>query len=134
MILAKDLPVAMAMVPMAFNQDMRAVIPGPEVDGEFLLYAVQQHKPTLLPEIGTSAHGTRRISTSAIASFQFALPPLAEQQAIAHVLRTLEHAKETTEKVIVATRQLKASLMRHVFTYGSVPVDQADQVKLKETD
>lgn len=134
MILARDLPVAIVKVPMAFNQDMKAVIPGPEVDGEFLLYAFQQHKPSLLPEIGTSAHGTRRISTSAIESFRFPLPPLPEQRAIAHVLRTVQRAKEATEKVVAATRQLKASLARHLFTYGPVPVDQADRVKLKETE
>ena len=132
---ARDLPVSMVMVPMAFNQDMKAIIPGNRVDGRYLLYAFHHHKPSLLPEIGTSAHGTRRISTSSIENFSIPLPPLSEQRAIALALDGVRRAKESTEKTIAAARQLKASLMRHLLRRpGPVPTDRADRVSLKETD
>lgn len=134
MILAKDLPVSMAMVPMAFNQDMKAISTTDQLDPEFLLHAFSAFKSQLLPEIGTSAHGTRRIGTQAVEDFQVPLPSLEEQRAIAGVLRTVQRTKEATEKVIAAARQLKQSLMRHLFTYGPVPFHEADQVDLRESD
>jgi len=74
------------------------------------------------------------LSSSRLKSFQIPLPPIDEQKAIAHILSSIQEAKEKTEAIIQATKELKKSMMKHLFTYGPVPVDEVDKVKLKETE
>jgi type I restriction enzyme S subunit len=116
MILAKDVPVALTGVPMALNQDLKAVVPKPEVDAEFLLYALQLAKPRLRREIGTSAHGTRRIGTQALERLPIPLPPRDEQTRIAQALAAVDEKVAAEEERRDALRALSGSLLHDLMT------------------
>jgi type I restriction enzyme S subunit len=49
-------------------------------------------------------------------------------------LRTVQGAKTACAQGLAATRQLKQSLLHHLFTYGPVTFPQAAHVSLKETE
>lgn len=74
------------------------------------------------------------LNISEVSQILIPLPPPEEQRAIADILSTVQNAIEKTEKVINAIKQLKKSMMKHLFTYGAVAVDEIDKVKLKESE
>jgi type I restriction enzyme, S subunit len=105
------------------------------VDPWFLHYQCQSLRSRgVFVRLAARAVGQSSINQGKLKALGITVPPLCEQRAIAAVLRTVQQAKEATERVIAATRQLKASLLHHLFTYGPVSFDQADRVPLKETE
>ena len=101
-----------------------------KADYRFVFHCLQnrplsgEHAKTTLPSL----------QKPDVENYLLPLPSLFEQRAIAHTLRTVQQAREAAERIIAAARELKRSLMRHLFTYGPVPVSQADQVELQETE
>jgi type I restriction enzyme S subunit len=116
----------------AINQACAAIKVSEEVDAGFLYFAFV-HRYEDIRDLGHGAN-QRNLNMMILRAVHMPLPPPAEQQAIAHVLLTVQRAKETTEWVVAAARQLKQGLMRHLFTYGPAPFDQADRIPLRDSE
>ena len=84
--------------------------------------------------VSGSTPSRQRVDPTSFYKISIPLPPIPEQKAIANVLSTVQENIEKTEAVINSAKELKKSLMNHLFTYGPVPINEAEKVKLKETE
>jgi type I restriction enzyme S subunit len=129
MILAKEIPVCLAEVPMAFNQDVKAVVPHEGISASYLLYAINFFKSSLNSQVGTSAHGTRRISSDSVARLNIPVPSNDEQGFIADALTACDGRISVLEGEQVILDELFGAMLEELMTGGlsAVPLIEERQ-------
>jgi type I restriction enzyme S subunit len=83
-ILKHSLPVGINRVPVAINQDLKALVCGPKVDADYLARFLQSSAPRLLGQ--ARATTADNLPLDLLTRFPIPLPPLAEQRRIAAIL------------------------------------------------
>ena len=116
MSLAHSFPVAIVEKPVAFNQDLKAFVPIPAVDGEFLLRWLQANQTRLLLLATEATHGTKRIPTGDLLATHVSLPRLAEQREIAEALADVDGLLAALEALIAKKHAIRQSVMQQVLT------------------
>ena len=82
MILAHSFPIAISIVPVTINQDMKAIVPfRPDIIAALLLIS-KGMKPGVMRLVSHSTHGTCKLLTGDLFSLPLPIPPLAEQHRI----------------------------------------------------
>jgi len=116
MILAKTVPVALATVPMAINQDMKAIVPGAELRSDFLLYALETFRESLFKKVGRSGHGTATLMGHEVTAFKIPLPDMETQEEIASAIQNLERKRELHEQKRTSIQALFSTLLHELMT------------------
>ena len=115
--LAKDLPVAVIKRPMAFNQDVKALVSRGEFSGSFLRSAIYVGKDRLLSQIVPSAHGTMTLNLNDIETFKIPCPTdHTEARDIVTVLDTIDRKIALHRKKYFTLEELFKSLLNKLVT------------------
>lgn len=103
-------------VPIAINQDLRALIPAQSLSTDYLFYFLQANSNAL----GRLATGTtvKGLRTDTLRSLQVQLPPLPEQRKIAAILSSVDDAIEKTQAIVSQVQVVKHGLMQELLTRG----------------
>ncbi|URI11924.1 restriction endonuclease subunit S [Aquincola tertiaricarbonis] len=113
MTLLKDLPVCLLEREMAFNQDIKALVPKGSLDARFLAYQLLARKGEVLDLVDTAGHGTGRLDSELLKKLVISLPPLDEQARIADALRTWDRAISAVDELLANKRNQWQGLLAH---------------------
>ena len=116
MILAHSFPVARVERPLAFNQDIKAVVPRTDVDSNFVLYWLIANKQRLRSLITESTHGTKRLPSETLFKSKVCVPRFPEQRAIATTLSDVDALLAKLDQFIAKKRDLKQAAMQQLLT------------------
>jgi len=114
--LFKDLPVVLCDRPVAFNQDIKALVAKKNIDSEYLAFALIARKSDILRHVDSAGHGTGRLDTDLLKSTPLPIPPLSEQRKISEILRTWDKAIEKLNALRAANLRRRIWMRTHLFT------------------
>ncbi len=105
---------AITKVEMATNQQINAIIPNKENNGEFIYYQISHNTNQLKRFAG--AGGMMILTKGEFEKVPFIFPPLLEQEKIAGILGTWDEAIEKLSGLIEQKKLLKKGLMQRLLT------------------
>jgi type I restriction enzyme S subunit len=126
MILAHTVPISILDVDAAINQDLKALIPKRDLDTSFLAAMLRAQQATILSQVSTAAHGTKKLDSRVLENIRIPFPPLAEQRRIAAILDHAAALRDKRRQVLAHLGALTQSIFNDMFG------NTAERARLKD--
>ncbi|MBI5439172.1 MAG: restriction endonuclease subunit S [Nitrosomonadales bacterium] len=114
--LHNEIRAGLVVLPVAFNQDVKALVPNITVEPKFLTYYILAQSGELLKLVSSAGNSAGVLDTELVQNFKFLKPPLPEQRAIAAVLSDVDALLASLDKLIAKKRDLKQGVMQQLLT------------------
>lgn len=101
---------------VAFNQDVKALVPSTSLYPKFLTFFILGNSENLLKLVSSAGNSAGVLDTKLVQNFLFLKPPLEEQKIIAEVLSDADALIESLEQLIAKKRQIKQGAMQELLT------------------
>ena len=116
MILVHTFPVGVSTTEVAFNQDVKAIVPKQGLMGRYLAYWLSSHFHQFLKLATTATHGTKRFDMDELQAALVGVPLPNEQK---HIVRIFDEQQSVIERLQGLTAKLQAEkrgLMKDLLT------------------
>lgn len=114
--LYNEIRAGLVMSPVSFNQDVKALVPGPRLVPKFLTYSFLGREQDLLKLVSSAGNSAGVLDTKLVQSFEIFLPVQKEQWAIAEALSDVDGMVGELDKLIAKKRAIKQGAMQQLLT------------------
>jgi len=129
MILAHTFPVGVSMAEVAYNQDVKAIVPKQGIMRRYLAYWLSSHSHQFLTLTTTATHGTKRFDMDELQAVSIGVPPPEEQKQIVTLFDEQQSAIDQLKDLSIKLQSQKRGLMQDLLG-GNRPVTPL--LKLRE--
>jgi len=116
MILAHSFPVVLSGTQMAFNQDVKAITPDPQVNSRFLAHWFVANTDNFLRKVTEATHGTKKLDLDNLVGMPIGIPPLAEQLSVVSRQAAIDRPSASETSYLTQLQALKTGLMDDLLT------------------
>jgi type I restriction enzyme S subunit len=121
MSLAKEFRVGIAARPLAFNQDIKALVSKSDLDALYLFHAVDAQRNSIRDSAGDSSHGTKKLPTPVLASVPILVPATVMQAMFREVVGAMHHQWDVLDNQNLRLQQARDLLLPRLMN-GEIPV------------
>ena len=109
----KSIPVCLNESDVAFNQDVKGIIPNDTTNNKFLLYWLKSKEQRLKYMVTGTGLGAGKLDTNDLLSMSVYAPSMNEQDKIAKLLSLLDERIATQNKIIDKLQSLIKGIAQH---------------------
>lgn len=121
MSLANEFRISLARVPLAFNQDLKALRPKENFSSEFIFYSLYAQRENILQRAGEASHGTKKLPTQVIEDILVQAPSLNDQEKVVLFIRHYDDLIENNRRRIQLLEESTRLLYREWFVHLRFP-------------
>ena len=112
----KAIPVCYNNRDVAFNQDVKGLIPNENVVNQFLLYWLKSKEPHIKYMVTGTGLGAGKLDTNDLQQFPIYTSGKDEQLKIAHLFARLDERIATQNKIIEDLKKLKSAIIEKLYS------------------
>jgi type I restriction enzyme S subunit len=116
MALHREVRAGIAMRPVSFNQDVKALIPSRSIVPRYLTYSIHARRSQILSLVTSAGSGTGVLETGALKRLEIWLPDPTEQATLVEIFDDLEAQVSVLERLIIKTQAIRQGIMQQLLT------------------